>query len=71
MKKNEDELKNEDVLKNCPPTPQQFFFKTSHLDIHTAYDVKPEMLSGVQTGKRIPHGMCEPTEKTTFSCKDD
>ena len=24
MKTNENELKNEDVLKNCPPTQQQF-----------------------------------------------
>ena len=24
MKTNEDELKDEDVLKNCPPTQQQF-----------------------------------------------
>ena len=28
---------------------------TSHLDSHTTNDVKPEMLSGVQTGNRIPH----------------
>ena len=29
--------------------------KTSHLDSHTTNDVKPEMLSGVQTRNRIPH----------------
>ena len=28
---------------------------TSDLDSHTTTDVKPDMLSGVQTGNRIPH----------------
>ena len=28
---------------------------TSHLDSHTTTDVKPDMLSGVQTGNGIPH----------------
>ena len=28
---------------------------TSQLDSHTTTDVKLEMLSGVQTGNRIPH----------------
>ena len=28
---------------------------TSHLDSHMTTDVKPDMLSGVQTGKGIPH----------------
>ena len=28
---------------------------TSQLDIHTTNDVKPEMLSGVQTGNGSPH----------------
>ena len=28
---------------------------TSHLDSHTTTDVKPDMLSGVHTGNRIPH----------------
>ena len=28
---------------------------TSHLDSHTTSDVKPDMLSGVQTGNGIPH----------------
>merc|ERR1711954_281417 len=28
---------------------------TSHLDSHTINDVKPEMLSGVQSGNRIRH----------------
>ena len=50
----------------------------SYLDIHTTTDVKPEMLSGVQTGNGIPHDMIyaalpvgAQTEKTTFSYKDD
>ena len=68
MKTNEDELKNKDVPKNYPqpntilPPPSlsyyditRFFLKTSHLDSHTKNDVKPHMLSGVQTGNRIPH----------------
>ena len=28
---------------------------TSHLDSPTTTNVKPDMLSGVQTGNRIPH----------------
>ena len=28
---------------------------TSHLDSHTTTDVKPDKLSGVQTGNGIPH----------------
>ena len=28
---------------------------TSHLDSHTINDVKPELVSGVQSGNRIPH----------------
>ena len=28
---------------------------TSHLDSHRATDIKPEMLSGVQTGNGAPH----------------
>ena len=28
---------------------------TSHLDSHTTTDVKPDMLSGDQTGNGIPH----------------
>ena len=28
---------------------------TSHLDSHMTTDVKPDMLSGVQTGNGIPH----------------
>ena len=28
---------------------------TSHRDSHTATDVKPEMIQGVQTGNGIPH----------------
>ena len=29
---------------------------TSHLDSHKITDIKPEMLSGVQTGNGTPHG---------------
>ena len=36
---------------------------TSYGDSHNTTDVKPEMLSGVQTKNRISY------EKTTFSCK--
>ena len=32
-----------------------FFFMTSHLDSHKTTDIKPEMLSGVQTGNGSPH----------------
>ena len=42
-----------------PPPPlnklPEIFLKTSHLDSHTTTDVKPDMLSGVQTGNGIPH----------------
>ena len=31
------------------------FFMTSHLDSHRTTDIKPEMLSGVQTGNGTPH----------------
>ena len=34
----------------------EFILMTYHFDSHTKTDVKPEMLSGVQTGNRIPHG---------------
>ena len=34
----------------------EFFFMTSHLDSHKTTDIKPEMLSGVQTGNGTPHG---------------
>ena len=30
---------------------------TSHLDSHKTTDIKPEMLSGVQTGNGTPHGI--------------
>ena len=33
-----------------------FFLMTSHLDSQTTNGVKPEMLSGVQTGNGTPHG---------------
>ena len=51
---------------------------TFHLNSHRTTDIKPEMLSGVQTGNATPHdkynirgSMPEQIEKTTFSCKDD
>ena len=47
MKTNKDELNYYNIT--------WIFLKTSHLDSHTTNDVKPEMLSGVQTGNRIPH----------------
>ena len=55
------------------------FFMTSHLDSHGTTYIKPDMLSGVQTGNGIQHvdiiyvvlGMCTQTEKTPFVCKDD
>ena len=31
------------------------FFMPSHLDSHRTTDIKPEMLSGVQTGNGTPH----------------
>ena len=52
---------------------------TSHLNSHGTTDIKPEMLSGVQTEMElyminliyVALLMCEQTEKMTFSCKDD
>ena len=51
--------------KKCPPrsihtaavcvASRNFFFMTSHLYSHKTTDVKPEMLSGVQTGNGTPH----------------
>ena len=42
-----------------PPPPSKNitcnFFMTSHLDSHRTTDIKPEMLSGVQTGNGTPH----------------
>ena len=66
--KYEDDLKNGNDLNNevdlkksfCPPHLKRilpdFFFMTSHLDSHKTTDIKPEMLSGVQTGNETPHG---------------
>ena len=31
---------------------------TSHHDIYTTTDVKPEMIPGIQTGNGIPHDKC-------------
>ena len=63
--KNEDEFKNEDNYKNKQDLENDddlkrkyylnTFLRTSQLDSHTTTDVKPEMLSGVQTGNGIPH----------------
>ena len=64
--KNEGDLKNEDALKNWPlpknylaPPPliklPEILLMTSHLDSHTITDVKPDMLSGVQSRNGIPH----------------
>ena len=66
--KNEDDLKHEKDLKKeedlkkiiCPPPPlrrisPEIFLMTSHLNSHRTTDIKPEMLSGVQTGNGTPH----------------
>ena len=65
--KNEDDLKNEYDLKNkddlkkitCPPHLREYYLKfflmISHLNSHRTTDIKPEMLSGVQTGNGTPH----------------
>ena len=56
--KNENNLKNKDDLKKkfAPPLKgilPEFFF--DNLNSHRKTDVKPEMLSGVQTGNGTPH----------------
>ena len=41
-----------------PPNLKKYyltFFMTSHLDSHGTTDIKPEMLSGVQTRNGTPH----------------
>ena len=51
---------------------------TSHLDSHGRTDIRPEVLSVVQTGNGIQHveydiqalRMCTHTEKTTFKDKE-
>ena len=48
-------LKMKTSEKIVPPPNKIFAPPPSHLDSHTKNDVKPEMLSGVQTGNRIPH----------------
>ena len=57
--KNEDNYKNEQDLENDEDLKRKYylntFLMTSHLDGHTTNDIKPEMLSGVQTGNGIPH----------------
>ena len=57
--KKEDEFKNEDNYNNDEDLKRKYylntFLMTSQLDSHTTTDVKPEMLSGVQTGNGIPH----------------
>ena len=44
--------------KICPPLKRilpEIFLMTSHLNSHGTTDIKPEMLSGVQTGNGTPH----------------
>ena len=62
----------------CPPPLKklpEILLTTSHLDRHTTTDVKPDMLSGVQTGNGIPHdrfnihGMRAQTERQHFHAK--
>ena len=58
--KNENDLKNEDDLKKIIPLHLReyylkFFLMTSHLNSHRTTNIKPEMLSGVQTGNGTPH----------------
>ena len=36
----------------------KFLLMTSHRDIHTKIDVKPEVIPGIQTGNGIPHDKC-------------
>ena len=46
------------ALPHPPPPPLKKlpdFIMPSHLDNNTTTDIKPEMLSGVQTGNGIPH----------------
>ena len=68
MMTNKDELKMKMSSKvvappknNLAPLLLQYylnFLETSHLDSHTTNDVKPDMLSGVQAGNRIPNDEC-------------
>ena len=57
--KNEDNYKNEQDLENDDDLKRKYYLNTSlmtsQLDSHTTTDVKPEMLSGVQTRNGIPH----------------
>ena len=60
--KNENDLKNEDDLKKmiCPPSQLREYYLisfliTSPLNSHRTTDIKPEMLSGLQTGNGTPH----------------
>ena len=39
----------------APHYQLNFFLMTSHLNSHGTTDIKPEMLSGVQTGNGIQH----------------
>ena len=48
---NENDLKNEDYLKFAPPP----HLKEYYLDSYGTADIKPKMLSGVQTGNGTPH----------------
>ena len=45
------------MKKTSPPLKKlpEIFLMTSHLDSHMTTDVKPDMLSGVQSENGIPH----------------
>ena len=69
-KKGEDDLRNEECIKNeddnlknwFPPCPLKNYLKvllmTSHHDIHTKIDVKLEVIPGILTKNGIPHDKC-------------
>ena len=58
------------------PTPPRKILPP-HLDSHGTTDIKPAMLSGVQTGNETPcdknnvSGIAHACTKMIFSCKDD
>ena len=65
-------------LENTHKLPEKLLI-ISHLDGHITTDLKPDMLSGIKTGYRMPQDpkmyvalrMDKHAEKTTFSSKDD
>ena len=84
--KNEDDTKNENDLKTKMTSKKksslhvkEYCLQFSLMTSHGTTDIKPEMLSGVQTrngtlyNKYNIHGiaMRAKTEKMSFSCKDD